>query len=151
MAERIIVLDTQRSDYNIKDAADASMTVEEFIEELRYLPMDSKIVFRNDGGYTYGYIIDRYINSENYEEETNDDEDAPLTTADMVREIEEKVRKNDNKPVPVWAAYDEAEAVSVGYSDSGILGVALDNGFFRPIEELTGDEVYEIWNYLTML
>ena len=50
--ERIIVLDTNRSNYDIKEAADSSMTVAELIEELRYLPEDCKVVFRNDGSVT---------------------------------------------------------------------------------------------------
>lgn len=56
--ERIITIDTRRSDYSVKEAADNSMTVTELIEELRYLPGDCKVVFKNDGGYTYGYVSD---------------------------------------------------------------------------------------------
>ena len=64
METRIITLSTNRSYYGIKEAADESMTVGELIEELRYLPEDCKVVFKNDGGYTYGYISDRDIDSE---------------------------------------------------------------------------------------
>lgn len=54
--ERIITLSTNRSHYDIKGAADKSMTVAELIEELSYLPGNYKVVFKNDNGYTYGYI-----------------------------------------------------------------------------------------------
>ena len=74
MAERIITLSTRRSDYGIKQAAEDSMTVEELIEELRYLPGDCKVVFKNDGGYTYGYIRDRDIDSEYPEPEEEEDQ-----------------------------------------------------------------------------
>lgn len=69
METRIITLSTNRSHYNIEGAADESMTVAELIEELRYLPGDLKVVFSNDGGYTYGYIKDRDIDSEYIEPE----------------------------------------------------------------------------------
>ena len=71
--ERIITLSTHRSDYGIKQAADESMTVKELIEELSYLPGDCKVVFKNDGGYTYGYIRDRDIDSEYLEPEEEED------------------------------------------------------------------------------
>lgn len=74
MAERIITLSTRRSDYGIKQAAEDSMTVAELIEELRYLPGDCKVVFKNDGGYTYGYIRDRDIDSEYPEPEEEEDQ-----------------------------------------------------------------------------
>lgn len=73
MEARIIVLDTKRSDYSIKTAADQSMTVSELIEELRWLPGDCKVVFRNDGGYTYGYIENRDVDSVYYEPEPEED------------------------------------------------------------------------------
>ena len=72
--ERIITLSVNRSHYDIKGAADESMTVEELIEELRYLPGDCKVVFKNDNGYTYGYISDRDINSEYVQPEEEEEE-----------------------------------------------------------------------------
>lgn len=69
METRIITISTRRSDYSVADAAKKSMTVDELIEELRYLPGGLKVVFSNDGGYTYGYIEDRDIDSEYVEPE----------------------------------------------------------------------------------
>jgi hypothetical protein len=148
MKERIIVLDTNRSYYDVKQAADNSMTVEELIEELRYLPRDCKVVFRNDNGYTYGYLHDCYINSEYYEPEQEEEDDV-LANVDMIHDITEKVRQNDDKPVKIWVDFGEAEAVSVGFNDSRVLGVALNNDEFIPIDELSGDELYEVWSEIT--
>lgn len=72
METRIITISTNRSHYNIKGAADESMTVAELIEELRHLPGDCKVVFKNDGGYTYGYIEGRDIDSEYVEPEEDE-------------------------------------------------------------------------------
>ena len=149
--ERIIVLDTNRSNYDIKEAADSSMTVAELIEELRYLPEDCKVVFRNDGGYTYGYIRDRFIDSEYWEPEKEEEEEV-MERDDMVHEISEAVRKNNDKPVKLIAVTsDDGERLylSVGYTDSMEFGVATDDEDFVPIEDLSDDEVYNV--YVSMI
>ena len=53
----MVILKTNRTYYNVKEAANDSITVREFIEHLEgNFNLDDKIVFSNDGGYTYGYI-----------------------------------------------------------------------------------------------
>lgn len=73
MATRVITISTNRSGYSIDQVIDETITVDELIEELRYLPGDCKVVFKNDNGYTYGYITDRDIDSEYIEEDTDED------------------------------------------------------------------------------
>jgi hypothetical protein len=58
---KVVALKTNREFYDIKDAMNESISVAEFIDLLSYLPQDAKIVFRNDGGYTYGYINEDVI------------------------------------------------------------------------------------------
>ena len=75
---RIVTLNANRSEYDIRDAADRSITVGELINELKsnYNEGD-KIVFSNDNGYTYGYITAGYIDEHNVksrEEEDLEDE-----------------------------------------------------------------------------
>lgn len=150
METRIITLSVNRSHYNIEGAADDSMTVAELIEELRYLPGDCKVVFKNDNGYTYGYISDRDIDSEYVEPE--EEHDDILEDVDMIYDISEKVRHNGDKPVKIGAVwFGDAEAVAVGFNDSRVLGVALDNEEFLPIDQLSGDELYEIWTEMTII
>lgn len=153
--ERIIVLDTNRSHYDIKEAADCSMTVAELIEELRYLPEDCKVVFRNDGGYTYGYIRDRYIDSEYWEPEKEEEEEV-MERDDMVHEISEAVRKSEGgrvRLVAVWDDESKREFRLVGFNDSRVLGVAAvsddDDSEFIPIEELSDSEVEDVWSSVT--
>lgn len=154
--ERIITISTNRSHYDIEGAADESMTVAELIEELRYLPGDCKVVFKNDGGYTYGYIKDRDIDSEYLEPEEEELEDEIVDRADMENDIAEAVRENNNKPVKLIAAWDDEskrEFQSVGFNDSRVLGVAAvseeDDSEFIPIEELSDSEVEEVWCAIT--
>ena len=75
---RIVTLNANRSEYDIRDAADRSITVGELINELKsnYNEGD-KIVFSNDNGYTYGYVTAGYIDEHNVksrEEEDLEDE-----------------------------------------------------------------------------
>ena len=149
--ERIITLSTRRSHYSIKQAAEDSMTVKELIEELSYLPGDCKVVFKNDGGYTYGYIWDRDIDSEYPEPEEK--ENGVVERADMERDIYDAVHKNNDNPVKLIGAWDDElkrEFQLVGYTESGELGVTAvseeDDSEFIPIEELSDEEVEEVWD-----
>ena len=152
--ERIITISTNRSHYDIKGAADESMTVEELIEELRYLPGDCKVVFKNDNGYTYGYIQDRDIDSE-YIEPEEEDEDV-MDRADMEYDIAEAVRKSEDGRVRLAAVWDDEskrEFRLVAFNDSRVLGVAAvseeDDSEFIPIEELSDSEVEDVWSAIT--
>ena len=152
--ERIITIDTRRSDYSVKEAADESITVEELIEELRYLPGDCKVVFKNDNGYTYGYIQDRDIDSE-YIEPEEEDEDV-MDRADMEYDIAEAVRKSKDGRVRLAAVWDDEskrEFRLVAFNDSRVLGVAAvseeDDSEFIPIEELSDSEVEDVWTAIT--
>lgn len=153
--ERIITISTNRSHYDIKEAADESMTVAELIEELTYLPGNYKVVFKNDGGYTYGYIKDRDIDSE-YPEPEEEEDEYTASREDMEYEISEAVRKSKDGRVRLIAAWDDEskrEFQSVGYNDSRVLGVTAvseeDDSEFIPIEELSDSEVEEVWCAMT--
>ena len=79
---RIVTLNTNRSEYDIRDAAACSITVGELIEELEsnYNKGD-KIVFSNDNGYTYGYVTEDRIAEHNVE--THEEEEEREITADI--------------------------------------------------------------------
>lgn len=54
----MVLLKTNRSEYNADSAAKCSMTVGELIDFLGDFNKSDKIVFSNDNGYTYGYITE---------------------------------------------------------------------------------------------
>ena len=152
MAERIIVIDTNRSGYSIEQVIDNTLTVDELIEELRYLPGDCKVVFRNDGGYTYGHISDRDIDSEYYEPEPEEEDDV-LSRDDMIYEIGRECEKQESRTAKLSAVWDDecnVEFLSVGYNDSRVLGVATDGEDFIPIEDLSDNELEEVWYAVTV-
>ena len=153
--EKIAILKTNRSEYSIKEAADYSITVREFIEHLQdNLDLDSRIVFSNDNGYTYGYITEDVID-ENFWKEEPEEEDDEWTREEMVADIERAIEKNDSKPIEVkvvWLKrYEDKEVLTAGYDDAGRLGVNLEDGNFIPLDELDDDEVDSVWFEATQL
>lgn len=147
--EKITILKTNRSEYSIKEAADNSLTVRELIEYLQYnTDLDSRIVFSNDNGYTYGYITESAVGEETWEEEP-EEEDDEWTREEMVSDIEKAIEKNGGKPIlvkVVWLKrYEDKEVLTAGYDDSGRLGITLEDGSFILIDELDDDEVDAVW------
>ena len=143
---------TNRSEYSVKEAANNSITVRELIEYLeRNLDPDSPIVFSNDNGYTYGYITESVVDEEFLEEEP-EEEDLSIQRDEIEHELFNAVRKNDDKPVKIIAVTsDDGKRlfISMGYNDSMVFGVATDDEEFVPIEELSDDEVYNVYVSLT--
>lgn len=153
--EKIAILKTNRSEYSINEAADNSITVREFIEYLQdNLDLDSRIVFSNDNGYTYGYITESVVGEEPWELEP-EEEDDEWTREDMVSDIEQAIEKNGGKPIEVkvvWLErYEDKEVLTAGYNDAGRLGITLEDGSFVLIDELTDDEVDSVWFEATQL
>lgn len=147
MKETFTILKTNRSEYNIKEAAVQSITVRELIDYLRdNADLDSRIVFSNDDGYTYGYITERVVGEQFYEEEVEEDDE--LTRQDMVDDIVRAIEKNGGQPIPVrvvWLArYDDREVLTAGYQD-GVLGVTLEDSEFLPLDDLSDYEVDCVW------
>lgn len=88
--ERIVTLNTNRSEYDIRDAAARSFTVRQLIEELECnYDLDDKIVFSNDNGYTYGYIGAGYIDAHRVE---THEEEAERECREYYREKMEELR-----------------------------------------------------------
>lgn len=60
----VVALDVNRTEYTMARAAGRSITVDEFINILRRYPGEAPVVFRNDGGYTFGYICEDFVECE---------------------------------------------------------------------------------------
>jgi hypothetical protein len=144
---KVIILDTNRSYYGINEASENSITVEELISELQNYPSDAKIVFRNDNGYTYGYITSESLDEETVVNETEEEEDV-ITREGMITELEEGIKKNGGRPLKVgcvWLDKFDEEVITVGIQDGGTLGVGTDQENFYPMSELSDDDVAKVW------
>ena len=147
MSNKVITLATNRSYYDIKQAAENSITVEELISELQNYHSDAKIIFSNDNGYTYGQIKTKDLDEETIEDETKEEEEV-ITRDEMISELEERIQKNGGKPLKVgcvWLDQFDEEILTVGIQDGGTLGVGTNYENFYPMSELTDDDVESVW------
>ena len=92
---RIVTLNTNRSEYDIRDAAAHSMTVRELIDELECnYNGDDKIVFSNDNGYTYGYVGAGYIDEQRVE--TREEEELRENMENLAEELTDLQARYEN-------------------------------------------------------
>ena len=54
--EQIVILKTSREEYDIRESAKVSYSVEKLIERLENFPKGAKIVFYNNNGFTFSSI-----------------------------------------------------------------------------------------------
>lgn len=95
--ETIVTLNTNRSEYDIREAAKCSCTVRELVDELlSNYNEDDKIVFSNDNGYTFGYVGAGYIDEHNVE--TQEEE-----------ELREKMGELDEELTDLQAEYENPD------------------------------------------
>ncbi|MBP5723584.1 MAG: hypothetical protein J6X18_08450 [Bacteroidales bacterium] len=109
---RIVTLNANRSEYDIRDAADCSMTVGELIDELkRNYNEDDKIVFSNDNGYTYGYVTAGYIDEHNVKSREEEDlEDKMDELASDLDDLQEEFLNQDEDSPMTKEEYEERRA-----------------------------------------
>ena len=103
---RIVTLNTNRYEYDIRDAAASSITVRELIDELeRNYNEEDKIVFSNDNGYTYGYVTEDRL--QEHTVKTREEEEFE----EKMEELDDELAnlKEEYEHVP---AYEEDEAMS---------------------------------------
>ena len=70
--EQIVILRTTRDDYDIRESAKHSYSVEQIMDILSRLPKEAKMVFSNDNGFSFGSIDGatiRIVDVETKEEE----------------------------------------------------------------------------------
>ena len=83
----IVKLYTSRDEYDIRLAAERSLTVGELIDELKRMDENAKVVFDNDNGYTYGYVCSESVDSDMYE--TREEEERRETIEGIESELED--------------------------------------------------------------
>ena len=102
--KEICTICTHRSDYDIRDAASGSITVGQLIDHLRGFDEDTKIVFMNDGGYTYGYIDLDEIEVADYK--TKEEEEREEMLEEMESELEYEKDDRDEQLADLESRYE---------------------------------------------
>lgn len=101
--EKVVKFKTHRSDYDIRESMQYSMSVSDVIEMLERLPSDAKVVFDNDNGYTFGEISPntiKLVEVETYEEEREREEreEREADLAEIARNLKYITKRvNDNE------------------------------------------------------
>lgn len=118
--EQIVILKTSRDEYDIRESAKVSYSVEELIERLENFPKGAKIVFSNDNGHTFGSIDGgtiRILNVETKEEE------------------EERIRKEEEEEENThWICPNcKGEDTAVCSVDGGYMCMECGSKFKKPI------------------
>lgn len=90
----IAILKTNRSEYDANLAANNSISVKELIRELEQIDEDTKIVFSNDNGYTYGYIDESCVDIK--EIETEKDIERRKRMGELAEELTELLAEYEN-------------------------------------------------------
>lgn len=75
MADIITIIHTTRTHYSAEEAAKYSITVADLISALEQYDEDTKVVFCNDNGYTYGEIHERLVDEIELEEEEEEEDE----------------------------------------------------------------------------
>lgn len=99
----LVILDVNRDSYGKRETASESMTVEELIERLKRYDPESKVIFANDGGYTYGYLCDGRISEDSVE--SIEEEEKRLELEELDDEIDDTV--SEIKDYENFVATDE--------------------------------------------
>ena len=99
----IVKLYTSRDEYDIRLAAERSLTVGELIDELKRMDENAKVVFDNDNGYTYGYVCSESVDSDMYE--TREEEERREAMEELNEELTELQAEYENP-------FDEDERIT---------------------------------------
>lgn len=62
----MVIFNVNRSGYSTEQVENETITVRELIKILENENPNDKVFFSNDNGYTYGYINENVITSEDY-------------------------------------------------------------------------------------
>lgn len=71
--KKVVFLDTNRAGYSLEQCGH-TMTVGDLMDLLSEFDEESRVYFRNDGGYTYGCITYSEVTEENAPGEENEEE-----------------------------------------------------------------------------
>lgn len=74
--ETIIKVITSREDYDIRDSAECSLSVQDIIDRLECLPRNAKVVMSNDNGFTFAPFRESTFSQ--VEVETREEEEERL-------------------------------------------------------------------------
>ena len=131
---QIVALRTNRDYYDVREAAEYSLTVNELIDILSYYSGDTKVVFSNDNGYTYGVLSDNTVKNIRVRMNESLIGMSKLTGRELYDRIDEYLCDLEDSHVSRW------------YCDENQITIAASRNDVREVKRIMSDLGYKLYD-----
>lgn len=131
---QIVALRTNRDYYDVREAAEYSLTVNELIDILSYYSGDTKVVFSNDNGYTYGVVSDNTVKNIRVRMNESLIGMSKLTGRELYDRIDEYLCDLEDSHVSKW------------YCDENQITIAASRNDVREVKRIMSDLGYKLYD-----
>lgn len=130
----IVALRTNRDYYDVREAAEYSLTVNELIDILSNYSGDAKVVFSNDNGYTYGVVSDNTVKNIRVRMNESLLGMSKLTGRELYDRIDEYLCDLEDSHVSRW------------YCDENQITIAASRNDVREVKRIMSDLGYKLYD-----
>lgn len=131
---QIVALRTNRDYYDVREAAEYSLTVDELIDILSNYSGDAKVVFSNDNGYTYGVVSDNTVKNIRVRMNESLLGMSKLTGRELYDRIDEYLCDLEDSHVSRW------------YCDKNQITIAASRNDVREVKRIMSDLGYKLYD-----
>ena len=131
---QVVALRTNRDYYDVREAAEYSLTVDELIDMLSNYSGDAKVVFSNDNGYTYGVVSDNTVKSVRVRMNESLVGMSKLTGRELYDRIDEYLCDLEDSHVSRW------------YCDENQITIAASRNDVREVKRIMSDLGYKLYD-----
>lgn len=131
---QVVALRTNRDYYDVREAAEYSLTVNELIDILSYYSGDTKVVFSNDNGYTYGVLSDNTVKNIRVRMNESLIGMSKLTGRELYDRIDEYLCDLEDSHVSRW------------YCDENQITIAASRNDVREVKRIMSDLGYKLYD-----
>jgi hypothetical protein len=131
---QVVALRTNRDYYDVREAAEYSLTVDELIDILSNYSGDAKVVFSNDNGYTYGVLSDNTVKNIRVRMNESLLGMSKLTGRELYDRIDEYLSDLEDSHVSRW------------YCDENQITIAASRNDVREVKRIMSDLGYKLYD-----
>ena len=131
---QVVALRTNRDYYDVREAAEYSLTVDELIDVLSNYSGDAKVVFSNDNGYTYGVVSDNTVKNIRVRMNESLIGLSKLTGRELYDRIDEYLSDLEDSHVSRW------------YCDENQITIAASRNDLREVKRIMSDLGYKLYD-----
>lgn len=131
---QVVALRTNRDYYDVREAAEYSLTVDELIDILSNYSGNAKVVFSNDNGYTYGVLSDNTVKNIRVRMNESLLGMSKLTGRELYDRIDEYLCDLEDSHVSRW------------YCDENQITIAASRNDVREVKRIMSDLGYKLYD-----